>query len=94
MTGFPGACDLCGGPQLWTLRNDELYVCCERQCQLDLFADRGTTSRDSESGWFDPEVWLMEPLEESGVVPPEGSDANTGEDRQTVSLLVQGLLKL
>ena len=38
--GFPGRCDRCGGPQVWTHHAGDVWVACKHDCldeQLDAF---------------------------------------------------------
>ncbi len=79
MTGFPGDCERCGGPQLWTADSEGMiWVKCENpgcldnQLVLDGFED-------------EPQGCYLEspPVEPEGriqVVPLEGSEARMIEE--------------
>jgi len=51
---FPGVCEFCGGPRVWTHVDEEIFVACsiecslwlESLCQLDLFGEEGVTPRE------------------------------------------------
>ncbi len=64
-----GPCEWCGGPQVWTIIRNEMYVSCDGGCAplpgLGLEPPPMTASVDRR----EPEV---EPLERGGVRPLEG----------------------
>ena len=69
-------CDVCGGPQVWTIHQGEVWVACQLDCHPPLH--RLTPPPDSD----EPEVlWRelfpqMELFEGEEVMPLEGGDAN------------------
>ena len=78
MTAPAGLCEWCGGPQLWTIVQDEMYVMCKAGCLPLPFEGEvlPSLSGDLESIWMIlPRV--LEQLGEGGVGPCEGSDAKT-----------------
>ena len=76
MIGFPGACEWCGGSQVWTHHAGEVYVACEADClspQLDAFGRNPPLIALCEKPEETPK---MEQATEEGVVPLESGAAN------------------
>ena len=79
---FPGVCDLCGGPQVWTLRGDEVWSACQLGCQLELFEGEEILPPLAKG---DPGFNEVHPpegtLRQEGSSTLVGGDAKTSEDR-------------
>ena len=75
--GFPGRCDRCGGPQVWTHHAGDVWVACETEClseQLDAFGRNPPLRALCDEPEQTPK---MEHSTEGGVVPFVGGDART-----------------
>ena len=73
---FAGSCVCCGGPQVWTLVADEVWVACSADCesdQADLFGRNPPLIALCEEAEQTPKV---EHPEEGWVRPLESSAAN------------------
>ena len=73
MTEFPGECERCGGPQLWSFdhEGDTWVRCQDEDCVPEQLVLPGCDP-------WSPEKFLegaMEPEGAAGVVPYEGADA-------------------
>ena len=75
---FPGKCGRCGAPRVWCLDDEgrTWTACSIRECVDDqlVLPLGGEWTREVE-----PSRWFMEPSEEEGVVPCEGSESRTSD---------------
>ncbi len=71
---FPGECEVCGGPRIWTYIAGELYVACE-DSQNHLLEELLPPVSEGDMGWPEekPNGEVMEPSEKGGVGALEGS---------------------
>ena len=73
--GFPGTCDRCGSPQVWTFHAGDVWVACPKLClddQVDMFGrNPPLMALCSEA------EGVAELSEREGVVPLEGGAART-----------------
>ena len=80
MAEFPGLCERCGGPKVWTAVGSEVYTACKADClddQLDFFGRNPPLIALCEKPEQTPK---MEHSREGGVVPPEGADFKESTD--------------
>ena len=54
--GFPGACDVCGGSQHWTLHSGSVWVACDA-CDLEQAELFGLPSLYAKGSEFSSEEW-------------------------------------
>ncbi len=78
-----GECDVCGGPQQWTIYAGVTFVRCTVCLPAQLVMEGFDLPSDSEDpGYgFARSVEGLEPEERSGVESPEGGDAVVNETK-------------
>ena len=77
--GFPGVCDGCQGPLVWTMVRHEVWTACP-SCDSDQYEFEGILTPPVKEGEeFEGVHW--EQMEEEGVAPPEGGSTKMSEGR-------------
>ena len=75
-----GPCEWCGGPQIWTVHADEMYVKCKSGC-VSLFPEEryNFPHPNSEESLMNLEGAGEGTILRMGGVPRKGGAASTGE---------------